>query len=692
MSPLIYFGGPTAAGATRATRAADAHGSRYARLDPLFPAPGPVDLDSLSAEEFESDMRQWLATVWVPRNRVPHDEELADFDLRQLEPEFRRDYAAGAWREMLRGATAEEIWISRQLGERQPFIWLVSRQQPQQPLDRVSRKRFFDAVDLVWLLGVACAQFRVVEPVLWVFTFDGETGHAIGIAGLNPFDYPHPSGVVARRGWFSFHDPWPARSLLAAGRNRAGVTAVEDYPRSPFWLIAPEDLARVLYGVLFPVHQWEHSIEQVATFAQSNEQIRRSGLSSSMPWGTETKPFDTEIHLAGGVTGCERVCSFGRGRLALDDGDLERADKWFEVAFQLDPATGTQAASVYEDREDRAAAQRWLARAAAAGDVPAMKWLGALLLEEDSAEATSDALMWFLAAAERGDADAARDAGVLLLRDDRFDEALKWLLVAAQHGDAVAAHEAGRLLIRTGRPGKAKEWLRRAAEGGDMEAAALLGMLLAQESPSEEARAWLERSVAAGVVAGAVMLAGIYDEAGDLGRARAVLERASSSSDPNLAPGAAAALGELLEAHDDLAGARAAYEQAVASNHPDAAPAAAARLGNLLAKQGDVEGARVAYQLAIDAHHPDDAPTAAINLGNLLREHDDPAGARAAYQQAIASDDPDVAPWGAILLGELLEEQGDLVSARAAYQQAVASNHPEVSVDAQQALRELDEQ
>ena len=71
-----------------------------------------------------------------------------------------------------------------------------------------------------WLLGGICLKLEIVAPALNVLVTDGESGHTIVLSGLNGVDFQHPRGQPVRRGWFSFYDPWPARSLLA----RSGIT------------------------------------------------------------------------------------------------------------------------------------------------------------------------------------------------------------------------------------------------------------------------------------------------------------------------------------------------------------------------------------------------------------------------------------------------------------------------------------
>ena len=107
---------------------------------------------------------------------------------------------------------------------------------------------------IVWLLGGICLKLEIVAPALNVLVTDGESGHTIVLSGLNGVDFQHPRGQPVRRGWFSFYDPWPARSLLALERHYDGVMNVlEDISRPPFWLISPEELSKVVVGFLFPV-------------------------------------------------------------------------------------------------------------------------------------------------------------------------------------------------------------------------------------------------------------------------------------------------------------------------------------------------------------------------------------------------------------------------------------------------------
>jgi tetratricopeptide (TPR) repeat protein len=151
------------------------------------------------------------------------------------------------------------------------------------------------------------------------------------------------------------------------------------------------------------------------------------------------------------------------------------------------------------------------------------------------------------------------------------------------------------------------------------------------------------------------------------------------SGDPDWAPRAATALGDVRRRQNDFPGAAAAYQIAIDSGHPDEAPKAANSLGYLLETDlDDAVRAAAAYQIAVDSGHPDEAPTAARSLAMLLESRpDDFDGAAAAYQIAIDSGDVDLVPAAANDLGAMRQyRQHDFEGAAAAYQIAIDSGHP----------------
>lgn len=137
----------------------------------------------------------------------------------------------------------------------EPFICLLSTEQPEQETARITRLRPLppDTIlrELARHLGArvrtrenvhAQLQRRAADGTpVHVLTYDGETGHCIVAVATDP------SGHIV------FFDPWPGASLLARGENVAGVAAEPMNPEERYWRIAPAEFARVLYAAFVPL-------------------------------------------------------------------------------------------------------------------------------------------------------------------------------------------------------------------------------------------------------------------------------------------------------------------------------------------------------------------------------------------------------------------------------------------------------
>ena len=116
----------------------------------------------------------------------------------------------------------------------------------------------------------------------------------------------------------------------------------------------------------------------------------------------------------------------------------------------------------------------------------------------------TDAERWFARAAEAGHLPAQQAlAGLLADRQD-WDGAARWYAAAAAQGDAGAAHSLGLLhdrgVLGANARGQAARWFRQAAEADHVQAQFALGALLS-EADDPEAELWFERAAQAGHVA-----------------------------------------------------------------------------------------------------------------------------------------------------------------------------------------------
>jgi hypothetical protein len=71
--------------------------------------------------------------------------------------------------------------------------------------------------------------------------YDGDTGHAITLLGLDPAT----SSIV-------YYDPWPGQSLLSAGNTLANVSDVQCLTRKGqrLWMVKPAELQEIYFAVV----------------------------------------------------------------------------------------------------------------------------------------------------------------------------------------------------------------------------------------------------------------------------------------------------------------------------------------------------------------------------------------------------------------------------------------------------------
>jgi hypothetical protein len=140
------------------------------------------------------------------------------------------------------GAPLESIW--HQMWEFSGVRWcLLNAALDVEHVDRIPYRQalppeeFVDALHQCNDLGLTFLDLPV-----YVTTGAGR-GHAIHIQTINNRE------VV-------YHDPWPGRSLLAAGNNALGITAQPTEGTERLWRITPNDLQRVGYAALVKPEIW----------------------------------------------------------------------------------------------------------------------------------------------------------------------------------------------------------------------------------------------------------------------------------------------------------------------------------------------------------------------------------------------------------------------------------------------------
>jgi hypothetical protein len=309
---------------------------KYVQEEAQFPPyefPQPGDTEALKKE-----IAAWAGRVWCHKHEMPEGEALRKFDILSLESEYREYIHKNGAGLFDVGMTVEEIWCSTQLYNATPFVTLMAEPYLDWASDRVEPKRVSPTDEIVWLLGAICLR----TDGLNVLVADGEGGgHTIVLSGLNGVDFVHPRGQHVRPGWFSFHDPWPARSLLAPERHYDGVTNVlEDISRPPYWLISPDELNKVVVGFLLKI-DW---LPLFLDVMKSRDILKsmRGKFGWETPFWAEGSPdpealFPIMLGAFGGVTPTTADSLVGLGRVYLATGQADVARQYFLDASRIDP-------------------------------------------------------------------------------------------------------------------------------------------------------------------------------------------------------------------------------------------------------------------------------------------------------------------------------------------------------------------
>jgi hypothetical protein len=294
--------------------------NRYGDFDPAV---------KMSPGVFWITFLQWLGTVWVNENDAPlYDEDVSAFKTFALISTFRRSFADGAWRNMMRPMTVEELHLMNQIMDNRPRAQMTAGKYNQHAwAPRVRRLLTLDADKLVHGLGQYFITLRQVgAPTLPVqaMVHDGVTGHCITVTDL----------TIDHR-FFVYMDGWPERSLLCAENNVAGVDA-QPFPQWPFWAIKPTELATIIVSAICGSYSFPALSASNETFRDFLLAARFSAAHSpehptdlSVP--THLLPFAQEANLSRGERTPGVHTALARARLAdliEHAGDVSEADWW----------------------------------------------------------------------------------------------------------------------------------------------------------------------------------------------------------------------------------------------------------------------------------------------------------------------------------------------------------------------------
>jgi hypothetical protein len=371
MGRTIRFGGrsfttPAPAGARNALAALLSELSwKYVKQEAEFESIESVT--DVPLDELRERIGHWAGRVWFHSNEMPTAAALRAFDLMSLEGAFRkyiRTHGNGLFDD---GMTVEEIWASQQLYSAAPMVTIVARRFTDLLSARMDPTRIQNSQAIVWSLAAIGFQLpRLLDGNGFnILVSDGKIGHTIYIKGLNGIDFEHPRGARVRAGWFSFHDPWPARSLLAPERDFSGVRVLEDVTRPPMWLISPDDLEKVIVGYLLPID----ALPALPDIFRVLDSVEKVHVGSTRPLGIDEhspdpeQPFATLFAMHKGVapTTAEGLLGLGRTRLLM--GNLEGAIACFERAFNLGlPGAAPMAASLLASAGHDLLAKEWARR------------------------------------------------------------------------------------------------------------------------------------------------------------------------------------------------------------------------------------------------------------------------------------------------------------------------------------------
>jgi hypothetical protein len=335
---------------------------KYVTPDATFALGEDLDRQKIDAPHaYRKSIADWAGRIWFHQNEMPTGADLRAFDLMTLEPEFRRWIARHGQGLFERGMSVEEIWGSQQLYSAKPMTVILSDHYADQATARLGKQKHIDRSDsLVWLLATMLLRLQVTRPGINVLVTDGSTGHTISLSGLHGVPFQHPRGDLVRAGWFSFHDPWPARSLLAPERG-FGVRALEDVSRPPYWLISPDELDKIVVGFLIPVDTLSSLRGDLALLDFAIGLHKHNGLPLWLEDENEPdQPLSLLLTDTKGLTPTTARSLHGLARIDAYFDDLAHAESLLEAAFRLDrQGTIEYAVRMFSSLGHHGLAQKW---------------------------------------------------------------------------------------------------------------------------------------------------------------------------------------------------------------------------------------------------------------------------------------------------------------------------------------------
>jgi hypothetical protein len=138
-----------------------------------------------------------------------------------------------------RGGTIQQVWLMFTLFRCEMYC-LLARPLPAASTERITRLVNCSPSDLIDVLKQI--QLAMGSIGVTIAYHDGKTGHCVTVVTYE-----------AKRDRFMYHDPWPARSLLAKENNPAQVDA---QPEGTKWSVTAKELERVAFAAFVFPHQW----------------------------------------------------------------------------------------------------------------------------------------------------------------------------------------------------------------------------------------------------------------------------------------------------------------------------------------------------------------------------------------------------------------------------------------------------